>query len=319
MNEVRFIQKIGQVPMASLVENAAKLGFVLAGSPTLVSNVPAQLMIQADKPALEPEYRIVEKTGQLKLSEQVEALLDEGWQIYGSMLAGEVPMQAMVRGDIGVHSMYGIGSGGSAPGPAPADWQKEIARVDESLTEIYAVINNTPDPQQQIDQLSAYMEQRFDDSASAMRGEVIGLNLTIDEKHEESKQFTRDAVAVLNDKVDGINSVQNKEIIKLQMAVADTEKGVAANTTAQQNFEARIDQTLGDYVTEVDNKIAFFQQANVLLTQRVSTLESELAMEAAERRQDIARLEDMMTVLLGDVRQLTSTLPDSAKAGTSWQ
>ena len=315
MNEVRFIQKIGQVPMAELVENAARLGFVLAGSPTLVSNVPAQLMIQADKPAVKPEYVLVEKTGQLKLSDQVEALLDQGWEIYGSMLAGEVPMQAMVRGDISVHSMYGMGSGGEGPGPAPADWQKEIARVDESLTEIYAVINDTPDPQAQIDQLSSYMEQRFDDSASAMRGEVIGLNLTIDEKHEESKQFTRDAVDLLNQKVDGMNSGQNKEIVKLQMRASDNEKAIGATDQSIQQMQMSIDGQMTSFAENFNAQINSLVQDNLTLADRIVELETKLEMEAEERRQDVARLEDMMSEMLRLIpRTGTETTP-----GSAWQ
>lgn len=244
MNEVRFIQKIGQVPMAELVENAAKLGFVLAGSPTLVSNVPAQLMIQADKPASNPEYILVEKTGQLKLSTQVEQLLDQGWEIYGSMLAGEVPMQAMVRGDIGVHTMFGIG-GGEGPGPAPADWQKEIARVDENLTEIYAVLNSLPNMQPEIDKAQA-------------------------EAVKEAKGYT--------------------------------------DQRAQQQ-EAYMDNSLRSMNENMSSQYLTLLDQNQALTLRINDLEIALNMEAEERRQDIQRLEGMMTVLLSDIAEVKAAVP----------
>lgn len=176
MNEVRFIQKIGQVPMSELVENAAKQGFVLVGSPTAVAGTPAQLMIHTGAACSEPEYKIVQKTGQLRIEHQIADMLREGWQIYGSMLAGEVPMQAMVRGDIGVHTMYGISQPPSGDIPLTGDWQKEIARIDESLTEIYAVLNSMPSKDEEIAQLWQYVDTKHDEGMSAMRGEVAGCN-----------------------------------------------------------------------------------------------------------------------------------------------
>ncbi|MBO6275865.1 MAG: hypothetical protein J6N20_00220, partial [Pseudomonas sp.] len=50
----------------------------------------------------DPGYLLIEKTGQSKFTRQLEKLLDSGWKIYGNMLAGDVPVQAMIYGDISV-------------------------------------------------------------------------------------------------------------------------------------------------------------------------------------------------------------------------
>jgi len=92
MNEVRFIQKIGQVSMETLVETAAKQGFALAGSPTIISGVPAQLMIRVGPDAEWPEYVMVQKTGQLRIEHQITDLLREGWQV---SLAVQEPLKLL--------------------------------------------------------------------------------------------------------------------------------------------------------------------------------------------------------------------------------
>ena len=102
MSEFRLIHKVGQVSLETLVKNAAIQGFSLVGSPVLISNVPTQLMVHTGSISEDPGYLLIEKTGQSKFTRQLEKLLDSGWKIYGNMLAGDVPVQAMIYGDISV-------------------------------------------------------------------------------------------------------------------------------------------------------------------------------------------------------------------------
>ena len=267
MNEVRFIQKIGQVPMAHLVENAAKLGFVLVGSPTLISNVPAQLMIQADKPATAPEYVLVEKTGQLKLSDQVEQLLDEGWQIYGSMLTGEVPMQAMVRGDIGVHKMYGLGS--SDPGDGK-DWGDEIDSLVEMIADAKeSASNDLKHSMNSINEAGEMLDERVKDTERQQMLLEAGLGELIVSNQKEHDSITAQGKKYTDDKCEALY--------------------------AQIGSELEVNR---DFAMDIGNSVArACEEAD-------EVIKTELKMETAERIQDVADLNariDQMTRIIAQL------------------
>lgn len=245
MTQVRYVQKVGQTPLTELVESWARQGFALAGSPTMVGGTPAQLMVYVGNEAKAPEYAMVEKIAEEKMSVRIARLLDEGWTIYGSMLSADTPIQAMVRGDIEVYKIFGSGSGGVDP----ANWEVEIARVDESLSEIYAVINNTPDPNTRIDQVEA-------DAADNLAKTVQQLNETISGVDQG-----------LQDRIENV--------------------GITAAQDTQQ-LQIHVDQSMSSFAESFNAEIHF-------LKERITSLESELQMEAEERRSDIARLESMIT------------------------
>lgn len=200
MSAVQLIQKIGQVPFSTLVEHAAAQGFVLAGSPTLISNVVAQLMIHTGHVAKAPEYMMVEKTGQLKLSHQVADLLDEGWEIYGSMVAGPMPMQAMVRGDIGVHRMYGMGNDPVDTG----DWAAAIKKArDDAVAECKAYTDEL------LETLSLTVNQHAETGATELASLV--------EAFAEEKQVHRDGIQLQAAKNRRVDEVISELDMRIQM------------------------------------------------------------------------------------------------------
>jgi len=285
MNEnIRVIQKIGQVPMHELVENAAKLGFALVGSPTLVSGTPAQLMIRTGKVASAPQYRLVSKTGEDTMVHQIDQMLQRGWSVYGSMLTGELPTQAMVKGDIDVFPMYGMGSSGVSPG-LPEGWtvyvdngdkqglleakgytDAEVVRINQAnaemqhhIEQLYAALNSLA-PENWQPQIDA-SEQRAKAHTDEL-GKVVQTNADkVDAKFES--QTTQ---------VDQLWSYTDQKYAELSQQIRGEVTGAKGYTDEQvQALEASVDRQLND------------------LRQAVN---SEFEMLRSEHMQDIARLEE---------------------------
>lgn len=197
MNTVRLIQKVGQVSLSTLVENAATRGFELVGSPTLVSNVPVQLMIHTGVQASKPEYMIIETFGQDRLPERISEFLDKGWRIYGSLITGEVPMQAMVRGDIGVHKMFGMSQNDPVD---TGDWTDKINKAkDDAVKECKEYSDTT------VDTLAQTMH---------LNGTALSDNLAeLTVEFEKEKQTHRDGIFLQASK----NTRYDRDISDLDM------------------------------------------------------------------------------------------------------
>lgn len=255
MNEnIRVIQKIGQVPMHELVENAAKLGFALVGSPTLVSGTPAQLMIRTGKVATEPQYRLVSKTGEDTMVHQIDQMLQRGWSVYGSMLTGELPTQAMVKGDIDVFPLYGRESSGTSPG-LPEGWTVYVDNGDkQGLLEAKGY---TDAEVVRINQANAEMQHHIEQLYAALNSLAPqDWQPQINEAEERANAHTRALALVVQSNADKVDA----------------------------KFEAQTDQ-----LNSVSSQAA---SAIHPLLERIEKLEQELQMETSERQADIARLEE---------------------------
>lgn len=114
MVNVRVVQKSGSVAIDKQVTQQLKLGWRLYGSPFDLQGNTAQLMVQGEAPtgfADTGEYRLVQKDGKPSAEDQIAALLNAGWKLYGDPLeVYGLSAQAMVKGDVAIE--LGAGSAG---------------------------------------------------------------------------------------------------------------------------------------------------------------------------------------------------------------
>lgn len=100
--------------LGQAVTKLVGFGYSLFGNPFALGGMACQIVVQGDdQPVEDLEYQVVETNWTSTFEKQLEALLADGWTMYGSPFAlGMTVAQVVKKGDIPVVSDGG-GSGGA--------------------------------------------------------------------------------------------------------------------------------------------------------------------------------------------------------------
>lgn len=110
--EVILVQQSAVATFETQVNSYLQQGYSLSGSPFVLQNIFAQLLVKSvnELPMLEiGEYRLVRKKTTTPWPDEMSKLFAEGWRTYGdSFDQGGQGSQAMLYGDVPVITQGGM-------------------------------------------------------------------------------------------------------------------------------------------------------------------------------------------------------------------